>query len=138
MTRFEPMVTASGRAHGCINTVASSCEDNDFKYMKGDQKEKAKALKKEEQRIVKARYINHRGPNEVLEKPYMRWAGEPITMWRLIDGETYELPYGFIKEINEENQGLPRRSDILDANGVPTVKDGKAERIHELVPVGFN
>jgi len=135
--QYKKYTTSNGEEHGCINVLANSCEDNEFKHMKGANKEKAKKLKEEEQRIVKARYINKRGKNERLEKPYMRWAGEPITMWRLIPGYEYELPYGFIKEINEECMGLVQRSELLDENGIPLPKDGPAERIHELVPVSF-
>jgi len=134
---YKQLVTKNGLAHGCINTVANSVEDNDFKYAKPDAKEKLKAQKKDESRIVSARYLHKDGGNERCEKPYMRWAGEPITMWRLLHDHVYELPYGFIKEINEEQIPLPQRSEILDANGVPSKVEGRAQKTHQLVPVGF-
>ena len=130
------METADGETHGLVNAVANSVKDDGFKHMTPEAKKKAEALKKDEQRIVSARYINHRGSHERLEKPYMRWAGELIEMWKLIPGQVYNLPYGFVKEINE-SKGLARRSEVLDANGAPTKKDGASERIHELVPISF-
>jgi len=130
------MVTANGEEHGVINTLANSVKFDDFKNMNAETKAKAEKLKKEESKVVKARYINHRGAHERLTKPYMRWAGDPIKIYHLIPGHTYELPVGFIKEINE-NPGLPRRSEVVDANGVPTRFDGKPEILHELVPISF-
>ncbi len=130
------MVTENGEQHGLINSVANSVKDNGFQYMTPEAKSKAEKQRKEESRKVKARYINHRGDNERLTKPYMRWAGDPIQTYHLIPGFTYELPMGFINEINN-SPGLPRRSELLDSQGMPTKKDGKNERIHELVPVGF-
>jgi len=130
------LVTESGEQHGLINSVANSVEDNGFKHMKPEVKTKAEKLRKEESRIVQARYINHRGNHERLTKPYMRWAGDPIHTFHLIPGHTYDLPIGFINEINN-SPGLAKRSDLLDAKGMPTKVDGKAEKLHELVPIGF-
>lgn len=135
--QYKKYVTASGEEHGCINYLGNSCEDNDFKYATAAMKEKLKAQRKDESRIVAVTYINMKGSNERLQKPYMRWAGDPITMWNLIPNETYEVPYGFVKEINEEALGLAKRSEILDEHGVPTKRDDKAEKIHRLVPAAF-
>jgi hypothetical protein len=132
------MVTANGERHGLINTIPNSIPAaNCFKNMSPEKKKEAEALKKEESRIVKAKYINHRGMNERLEKPYMRWAGDNIQTYRLIPGEAYDLPMGFIKEVNDPNKRLKRRSEVLDSRGIPTQADGPGEQIHELVPISF-
>lgn len=133
----EAMVTPSGERHGLINRVANSVPDNGFAHFKGEWKKKAEDLKKKESKMVKARYINHRGEHERLTKPYCRWAGDPIDTYHLIPGFEYELPLGFVEEVNDKNKIMPKRSEILDANGRPTPKDGPGERLHELVPVGF-
>jgi hypothetical protein len=133
----EAMVTPSGERHGLINRVANSVPDNGFAHFKGEWKKKAEDLRKKESKIVKARYINHRGEHERLTKPYCRWAGDPIDTWHLIPGFEYELPLGFVEEVNDKNKILPKRSEILDSSGRPTLKDGPGERLHELVPVGF-
>lgn len=133
---IKEKVSASGEKHGLINVVANSVPDDGFAKMKPEAKAKAEKLKKEEHRIVKARYINHKGPNERLTKPYMRWAGDPIETWHFIPDEVYELPLGLVNEVNG-NPGLAKRSELLDANGIPTKKEGKSEKIHEFVPVGF-
>src|SRR5574341_1517556 len=105
----ELLVTESGEQHGLINTVANSVQDNGFKHMDAKTKTKAEKLRAEEKRIVKARYLNHRGNHERLTKPYCRWAGDPIQTYHLIPGHTYDLPMGFINEVNDPNKWLPKR-----------------------------
>ena len=130
------MVTKNGERHGLINSVANSVPDDGFKHFTPENKVKAEKLKKDEHRIVKARYRNSRGSHERLTKPYCRWAGDPIQTWHLIPGQEYELPYGFVKEVNE-SPGLAKRSEVLGPDGKPTTVDGEAEKLHELIPVGF-
>lgn len=133
----KELVTTSGEKHGLINRVSNSVRAEDgFKNMDAKTKAKAEKLKEEDHKIVKARYRNNRGDHERLTKPYCRWAGDPIETWHFIPGEVYELPYGLVREVNE-SPGLAKRSEVLDANGIPTKKDGKNERIHEFVAVGF-
>lgn len=128
------MVTAGGEEHGLVNTLANSSQDNDFKYMDEKTKTEAKRLKKEESRMVKARYINHRGMHERLDKPYCRWAGDPIRVYHLIPGQVYELPLGMVNEIN--SSGLIRRSKE-DGDKTPVGKVEGVDKIHELVPISF-
>ena len=127
-------VTARGEEHGLINTLGNSVQGDGMKRFAPENKEEMKKLKEDEARIVKARYINHRGSHERLTKPYCRWAGEPIQIWHLIPGQEYDLPYGFVKEINES--GLERRQKVDSDETGNHVVEGR-DRIHELVPVGF-
>jgi len=132
------MVTSSGEQHGLINSVGNSVPaDHRFKNMEPKLKAKAEKQYDEDHRIVKARYLNHRGSHERLSKPYCRYAGDPIQTWNFIPGETYDLPKGLVDEVNDPNKRLARRSEILDSNGTPTKKDGQSERIHEFVPISF-
>jgi hypothetical protein len=132
------MVTSLGEKHGLINTLANSVPDRGFDhFVKEDTKKKAEALRKEEAKIVKAKYINKNGSHERLTKPYMRWSGDPIQIYHLIPGQIYDLPYGFVKEINDPNKKMKIRSQILDINGRPTLNDQEGEALHQLLPVGF-
>lgn len=135
--QLKEKVTAWGEKHGLINVIASSVEDNGFKHFKPEMKAKAEKKRKEENEIVKAKYLNSRGQNERLSKPYCRWAGDPIQFWHFIPGEEYEVPRGLIDEVNSPHARLPKRSQICDANGVPTQVDGASEIIHQFVPVAF-
>lgn len=129
------MATENGEAHGLVNVLPNSVAEDGFKDMSPEMKSKAEKQKKEDNRMVKARYINHRGMHERLSKPYMRWAGDPIRMYHLIPGKTYDLPKGFVDEINN-SCGLAKRSERIENDQVMS-RDGAPERIHELVPVSF-
>ncbi len=129
------MVTESGEQHGLINSLPNSIPDTGFKSMEPETRSKAEKLRKEESKMVKARYINHRGMHERLSKPYMRYAGDMIKMYHLIPGYTYELPLGFVKEVNE-SRGLEQRSDAV-VDGKIRGKDSNPLKIHELVPVSW-
>lgn len=130
------IVTAWGEEHGMIKEVANSVPERGFERFAEKDRAKMEKQRKEDARLVKVRYINYRGSNERLTKPYMRWAGDPIRTYHLIPNHEYTLPMGFINEVNS-NPGLAVRSEKLDRNDQPMRKDGAPEKLHELVPVGF-
>lgn len=127
----------NGQRHGCINEVANSVPDDGFKRFAEKDRESMKLLREKQAKVVKAKYINYRGPNEILETQYMKWAGDPITSWRFIHDQEYEVPMGLVEQINDPKKRLVKRSEVLDAKGVPTAKDGAAEQIHAMIPVAF-
>lgn len=136
------MATASGELHGLINTIGNSVAFDDFKHMDPKTKAKCEKEKKDDARMVKARYINARGNNERLQKPYCRWSGDPIRLYNLIPGYTYELPYGMVKEVNEKKS--VKRSGLVSVDGQPMNsdekpldKDHEVPGLHQLVPVSF-
>ncbi len=137
------MVTTSGEAHGLINTLTNSVPFDDFKSMTPANKVKMQKEKKEDARIVKAEYLNSRGRHERLVKPYCKYAGEPILIYNLIPGRVYDLPIGLIKEVNDTNKILKKRSGLvptdkdLDSTGAPLDKDEEGDWLHKLIPVGF-
>ncbi len=116
------MYTNSGEAHGLINTLTNSVENNDFKHMKPEHKAKLEKEKKEDNRIEKYEYINRKGRHERLTKPYVRYAGDPILVYNLIPGRVYELPVGFAKEVNGMKN--MKRSGLLEVDGERVNKDG--------------
>lgn len=137
------MATASGELHGLINTLTNSVPFDDFKTMTPSNKVKMEKEKKEDSRMVKAEYLNSRGRHERLVKPYCKYAGEPILIYSLIPGRVYELPIGMIKEVNDVNKILKKRSGLvptdkdLDSTGAPLEMDQEGDWIHKLIPVGF-
>lgn len=131
------MVTASGEQHGLINQVANSVKAEDgFKNMKPELKEQCEKQKKHDNKLIKARYLNTRGDHERLTKPYCKYAGDPIQTWHFIPNYEYDVPRGLVEEVNA-SKGLPRRSEVLDASGKPTTKDGNPEKLHQFVPCSF-
>lgn len=137
-----PMYTKGGEAHGLIDRKTNSVEDNDFKHFSPTLKEEMRKQKKEDARMVKVEYINRVGSHERLTKPYCRYAGDPILIYHLIPGYQYDLPMGFVKEVN----GIKTmtRSDLLEVDGVKVTKDGsplakdqEGNWVHKLVPAAF-
>lgn len=131
----QPMVTEWGEEHGLISEVGNSVPDDGMKRFAEKDRAAMEKLKKEQSRMVKVKYINYRGQNERLDKMDCRWAGEKIRKYHLIPGFTYEVPMGMVEEVNR--CGKPKRSQILDQQGVPTKVDGVVEKIHELVSINF-
>ncbi len=136
------LLTATGEAHGLVNTIGNSVAFDEFKHMDPKTKAKCEKEKKEDNRMVKARYINSRGQHERLQKPYCRWSGDPIKMYNLIPGYVYELPYGLVREINEKRN--IQRSGLVTSDGQnvtsdesPLDTDRQVDSIHQLVPVSF-
>lgn len=130
-------VASWGEEHGLINMLENSVGPKAYDDMKPDSKKKLEAERKEDSKLVKAKYLNKNGPHERLDKPYVKYAGDPIQVWHLIPNQEYDLPYGLIKEVNNPRHSPPKRSEILDSSGRPTMKDEVSEPIHRLIPVGF-
>lgn len=138
----KKLVTLNGEEHGLMQTLPNSNMENDFKYLDPSLKELKKKEQKEDSKLVRARYINHEyREGGRLEKPYCRYSGEPIQLYRLIHDHVYELPYGFVKEVNEGK--IPVRSDLQSVDGRNVNSDGSPlkkdtfRREHELVPISF-
>ena len=131
------LVSKSGERHGIIKRVANSVPDDGFKRFAEKDRPAMEKLKKEQSRIVKARYINHKGPNERLDTPYCNWSGDPIDSWHCIPGEEYEVPMGLVEQVNDPSKRVPQRSGLIDVNNVPLPKDGPPVKVHEFVPSSF-
>jgi hypothetical protein len=136
--------TASGEQHGLINTLTNSVVFDDFKHMAPHIKAKLEKEKKEDAKIVKVEYLNSRGRHERLTKPYCRYSGDPINVWHMIPGQVYDVPMGFVKEVNENEGKRVKRSGLLEVDGknatesgAPLDKDTPADWLHRLVPAGF-
>jgi len=135
--------TATGEQHGLMGVLPNSVPFDDFKSMKPADAEKMRKQKKDDEKLVWARYINRNGINERLEKPYCKYAGEPIQLWKLIPEQKYQLPMGFIKEVNSDDAKMPVRAGLqsvdgvsINSSGTPLAQD-ESIRIHELVPLTF-
>lgn len=139
------LATAAGEQHGLINTLTNSVPFDDFKAYKPEHKKELERQKKEDSKVVKVEYMNSRGRHERLTKPYCKYAGDPITVYHLIPGKVYELPLGFVNEVNDTMKHIPKRSGLISVDGQsvrqddkPLDKDIAGEWLHRLVPAGFS
>ena len=126
----------NGETHGLINTLANSCPDKGFANFKEKDRQQMKKMKEKDAKLVKVRYVNEKGGVEQLCKPYMHFQGENIQMWRCIHNYCYLVPQGMVDEVNG-NPGLPKRSEVLDVNGLPTQREGQAQKTHTFYPAEF-
>jgi len=138
------MVTASGEEHGLINVLTNSVPADDFKNFKPEHKKEMESRKKENSRFVKAEYLNSRGRHERLTKPFCLGSGEPIQIWHFIPGRTYDVPLGLVKEVNDKNKIMPKRSGLVSLDGNPINKDEspldrdqEGDWLHKFTAVGF-
>jgi hypothetical protein len=136
------MYTQSGEAHGLVNIMTNSVEGNDFKHFSPEMKVKIEKEKKEDAKLVKVKYHNKKGNHERLDKPYCKYAGDPIHVYHLIPGYVYELPMGMVKEIQEmknvERSGLQERDgQPVAKGGAPLDSDRTLEGDHLLYPATF-
>lgn len=138
------LCTASGEMHGLINTLTNNVPFDDFKNMTPENKKELEKQKKDDSRLVKAEYMNSRGRHERLTKPYCKYAGDPIQIWHFIPGKVYEVPLGLIKEVNDKNKIIKKRSGLVSldgknvtSSGSPLEDDQEGEWLHKFVSVGF-
>lgn len=136
------LATKSGEMHGLIDTLTNAVENTDFKHMKPETKSKLEKEKKEDSRLVKAEYFNKKGRHERLTKPYCKYAGDPIQLWKFIPGYIYTLPLGLINEVNQMKK--PVRSGLVTLDGENVTKDGSPldqdmteDFEHRFIPVKF-
>ena len=134
--------TATGEEHGKVAVFSNSVPFDDFKNMDPKNAETMRKLKKKHSKLVKVRYHNSRGRHERLDKHYCKYAGDPIEKWHLIPGYVYEVPYGFVEEVNEMEPMV--RSGLVEVDGQPVKKDEsplekdqKGEKLHYLYPAEF-
>ena len=126
-----------GLQHGLMNTVGNSVTDEAMSKFKEKDRPAMEKKKKDSEKIVQAQYLNKRGGEERLERPYMEWAGQPITSWRFLHGETYSVPKGLVDDVNSPHKRVKKRSGLVGANGVALENDEFEEQEHRFVPVGF-
>jgi len=141
MKKQITLCTASGEEHGLLGLLPNAVPFDDFKAMTPEHKAECQKKLKRDKELIKGRYINRRGANERLEKPYCAGAGEPIQLWKLIPEHTYDLPRGMIDEVNDSR--MPVRADLVSVDGRDVNRDGTPTKkdsfdiIHEIVPCSF-
>ena len=132
----NPQVTPSGEEHGLIKVVANSVPNSVGKRFKEKDRVAMQKMRDEESRMVKVQYINTKGSQERLERPYMRWDGDPVLTYRFIPEHEYEVPKGLVDEVNGKK--IQKRSDLLDPKtGKPMLMDKLESSEHRFVAVGY-
>ena len=134
--------TATGEQHGLVNRIGNSVAFDDFKSIDPKFKAQVKKDKEEDAKIVKGRYMNLKNKSERLDKPYMKYAGDPICIYHLIHGYVYDLPMGFVKDVNSKKE--IKRSGLVSVDGeavnkneAPLERDFVQDGHHQILPLTF-
>lgn len=129
-------VTAWGEEHGLLKKYANSVQGDGFGHMKPDAKAKAEKKKKHDAELIKARYHNKNGGREGLPMVFNLGAGEPLEMWKFINGNVYDVPRGLVEQVNSKKE--IKREGRCDENGEnPSPKDEYVEPEHQFFPASF-
>jgi len=138
------MSTASGEEHGLIDVLTNSVSCDGGENLKGEAKKRVGPEKKEDNRVVRAEYLNKRGNHERLQMAYCKYAGDPIQIWKFIPGYVYEVPMGLVKQVNDKNKIMKKREGLLSVDGSSVKKDNsplnqdqEGEWLHKFSPAGF-
>lgn len=128
------LATASGEEHGLLRKLGNAVKaDQGCQNMTPEQKTEIEKKRKEDNKLVKARFIHRNEENGKLDKPYVRYAGDPIQVWKFLNGYEYEVPKGLVDEVN--STARPKRSKE-ESDRTPN-KDLGMEQIYQFVPVGW-
>lgn len=125
------LLTSSGEEHGLINQLPNSIKTDNLDHMTPENKAQCEKKIKDASKMVRARYINRRNPNARFTKPYCAGGGKPIMIYKLISDHVYDLPKGFVEEMNAEKGIIVRGERIEDGR---MVKGDSVVREHECVP----
>jgi len=102
----------------------------------GEELKKAKELcenaRKEDAKLVKGIFKNLEAPGGDLEFTYRGHRGEPIRVYHLQDGETYEIPIGVAKHINI-NTRVPVHQYLTDVDGRPITTPGSFRQRYQFL-----
>lgn len=127
--------TVTGIEHGLISQLVNNISKTDaFKNV--EEKRKADLLKKIERdkKWIKVRYINVKNQESgQLATDFTAGPGEPIYVFKFLNDEIYEIPFGLFEKWMGEDKKLPVRSDSLDESGKPRSKDGYSKRVHIFI-----
>lgn len=80
--------------------------------------------RKAESRLVKGVFQCHEPRGGSVKFSFKKFKGDPVTVYELWDGRTYEIPLAVAKHLNE-NCNYPIYSEILGKDGLRTQEVSK-------------
>jgi len=79
--------------------------------------------KAQDAKPVTGRFVYKERPGQVLEFPYRKYKGDPIKIWKFVDGQVYTIPRGIASHLQREGK-YQVHAHALDENGLPSMKVG--------------
>lgn len=81
-------------------------------------------LREKDSRLVRGIFKNFETPGGEVRFVYRKYKGEEIKKYVLRDGETYSIPLGVAKHLNN-NCNYPVHAYTTNEEGIPTMRVGK-------------
>ncbi len=103
---------------------------------KAEAAEKRKALHKKNSKLVKGRFKNLEAPGGDLTFSFREFKEDPIRTYYFKDGETYEVPLGVAKHINN-NTKTPIHSHIIDKDGRRMTAPGQYRERYQFISTDY-
>jgi len=75
-------------------------------------------------------------PGGTLKFPFLKYKGDPVEVYELIDGQQYEVPLRVAKHLNETGW-YPVHAYEMDTQGKPSVRVGKKVRRYSFTSSEF-
>jgi len=92
------------------------------------------AKKKASEAVETARKIDSTGGD--LQFAYHKYKGEPTRVYNFIDGESYTIPLGVAKHINNQCK-YKKCKHLVDQNGKPVIAADKPIERYQFVSTDF-
>ncbi|MHA1401148.1 MAG: hypothetical protein ACTSQE_12435 [Candidatus Heimdallarchaeaceae archaeon] len=108
--------------------------------LSAESKRKASTLieekRKEDSKLVKGIFKNLEAPGSDVEFPYRAYKGDPIRVYTLEDGESYTIPLGVAKHINNQCT-YKRHKHLVDKDGKHNLAWDKSIERYQFVSTDF-
>ena len=92
--------------------------------------------RKKDSRLVKGVFKNIEAPGGNLEFAYRGHRGDPVRVYKFKDGETYEIPLGVAKHINN-NTKVPINKYLSDSQGKPIAAPGGYRQRYQFLSTEY-
>ena len=104
---------------------------------KKDAKEKLDKVYKEESKLVNGTFKNLECPGGEIEFQFKAFPQDPIRVYTLADGGTYDLPLCVAKHINN-TCNIKQHERVVDALGNQTIDMNKGEQRYQFLSSDFS
>lgn len=98
--------------------------------------EAVETARKIDSKLVKGIFKNLESPGGDLQFAYHKYKGEPTRVYNFIDGESYTIPLGVAKHINNQCK-YKKCKHLVDQNGKPVIAADKPIERYQFVSTDF-
>jgi len=122
----------------CVKEIQFKTKFKRTQEEKNKGNELLQKRQKEDAKPVTGIFKNLEVPGGDLEFAYRIYAGEPIQVYYLKDGEKYTIPLGVAKHLNNQTR-VPLHENLVDSKGVrmPQTQIGKYKQRYQFLSTEY-